>query len=332
MTRSEPKRQRALCRETWILAALLVVLATFLGNLMFGRIILDPTTLWRVLTSPSDEVASIFAWDLRLPRALIGLAVGACLALAGAVMQGAVRNDLAAPELIGVTAGAAFGVVVSGVWFGVSSGWQPFCGLLGGSAAVLLTACLAWKGSLSPMRLMLAGLAVSALAWAGINAALIAAGPQAGSLFFWLVGGLAGRSWRHVSLLWPWALAGFALAFILAPALNILALGEAEAKALGLSVGATRLAALVAVMTLTVGAVSVAGPIAFIGLIVPHFVRRLYGMDHRRLLPLSALFGAALLSAADLGARFLGGPFEVPVGMITALIGGPLMLRELAKG
>jgi iron complex transport system permease protein len=324
---------RALHRQrlTWIAIAGATLMISSAASLCLGRKVLGIEEVLRALLDPAQDLGSILVWDLRLPRLILACLVGASLAVAGALMQGVIQNDLAVPELTGVTGGASFAVVAASLWFDVTAGWQPFCGLLGGLAAAGLSLLIAWDDQLRPLRLTLAGIAVGALAVAGTQAALVTGGPQAGSLFFWLVGGLSGRSWLHVSIIWPWLAAGFAIAFLAARNLDLLSLGEDQARSLGVAVARWRALSVIASIALTVATVSVAGPIAFVGLTIPHLARMAAGQQHRWVLPVCALMGATLLAVADLASRFLGGARELPVGMLTALIGGPVLLRMITK-
>jgi len=318
-------------RLTWIAVAAAILTVSSLASLCLGRKILGFEDVLRALLEPGQDLGSILVWDLRLPRLILACLCGASLAVAGVLMQGVVQNDLAVPELTGVTAGASFAVVAGSLWLDVSAGWQPFCGLLGGVAAAGITLLIAWDDQLRPLRLTLAGIAVGALAAAGTQAALVTGGPQAGSLFFWLVGGFSGRSWPQVSIVWPWLAAGFVVALHATRNLDLLALGEDQARSLGVAVTRWRVLAVAASIALTASTVSVAGPIAFIGLTTPHLTRMVAGQQHRWVLPVSALLGATLLAVADLASRFLGGARELPVGMLTALVGGPVLLRMIMK-
>jgi iron complex transport system permease protein len=318
-------------RAAWFAGAGLVLGAALLGDLCLGRHPLAISEALRALLAPDDSLAAILVWDLRLPRAVLGALCGASFAVAGVLMQGVTHNPLAAPELTGVTAGTAFAVVASAVWLGLRAGLQPFAGLAGGCAAAALAVAMAWDGSLRPLRLTLAGMAVAALGIAATTTAIVLAGPQADTLFFWLVGGLAGRSWTHVAIVWPWVAVGLVAALLAARTLDVLALGDATSRSLGVMVSRWRLAIVATAIALTAACVAVAGPVAFLGLTVPHFARRVVGHRHAPLLLASALLGATLLVGADLSGRLLGGSKELPVGMLMALIGGPVLLHQIAR-
>jgi iron complex transport system permease protein len=280
---------------------------------------------------------------IRLPRALLAIAVGAGLATAGVVMQGLFRNPLADPGLIGVSAGAALAAVAAlvlgggllrtplGLWL------LPVCAFCGGLAATLLVARIAMtEGGIAVATLLLAGIAVNALANAGIGLFIfIADDRQLRDITFWMLGSLAGARWPHLPVLGIMVVLPALALLFLARSLNALALGEREAFHLGIAIERVkRIAIVLAAITVSAG-VAFTGLIAFVGLVVPHLVRLAVGADHRLVLPLSALSGGALLVVADLGARSLAAPAELPIGVLTSAIGAPFFLwllrRERAK-
>jgi iron complex transport system permease protein len=313
-------------------AALGLLLASALASLLIGEISVSVHQVVDALVKHGGSQAEMVVWTLRVPRVVVGVLAGACFAVSGALMQGMTRNPLADPTLTGVAAGAACAIVAAQVlWPTLAVSMHPLLGIAGGLVAATLTFALAWRERLSPIQLALAGLAVSAFATAGITTLLIVSGPDAASLFFWLSGGLAGRSWTQVALLLPWALAGMALAWICAKPLNIMALGDDATHTLGLNMGLWRMACGLAAVMLAAGAVAVAGPLGFVGLCVPHIARLCVGNDHQRLLWVSALLGAALVCAADLLARTVAAPRELPAGFLTALIAAPLLIKLVHK-
>ena len=289
-----------------------------------------------------DATAATVLWELRLPRVLLGLACGAGLGLSGAALQGLFRNPLADPGLIGVSSGAALGAAaatlvpgapfLSGALAGLALPLAAFAGGLLAVAAVYAAA--AWGGGGAPAAtLLLAGIAVNALAGAGLGlASFLADDAQLRGLTFWNLGSLAGAGGAALAPAVLLALVGGAALLRERRALNLLLLGEREAGHLGVAVGALR-HRVVAAAALTVGAlVSVSGVIGFIGLVAPHLARLLLGPDHRYVLPGAALAGALLLLVADLAARLLVAPAELPVGVLTALIGAPLFLHLIVQG
>ncbi|MBJ7312500.1 FecCD family ABC transporter permease [Rugamonas sp. CCM 8940] len=336
--------------SSWVAPAfagvtLVVLLAAAVGGLLLGAIDIGVGQVWAVLLQHAGAavgaVASDFAgdtagevvWSLRAPRVVVGALAGACMAVSGALMQGMTRNPLADPTLTGVAAGAACAIVAAQTcWPALAPQWHAPLGIAGGVVAAGLAFALAWRERLAPTQLALAGLAVTAFATAGITTLLVLSGPDAASLFFWLSGGLAGRGWEHVELLWPWAAAGMALAWLCAPALDVMALGDEAAHGLGLHLTRWRLACGAAAVALAAAAVAVAGPFGFVGLCTPHIARLCLGNGHRSLLLGAAGCGAALVCVADLLARSVAAPRELPAGFVTALIAAPLLIGVLRKG
>ncbi|WP_238482392.1 FecCD family ABC transporter permease [Noviherbaspirillum aridicola] len=300
--------------------------------LLVGAIPVTTAQVVEALLRGGGDQAGVVIWSLRAPRVAVAVLAGACMATSGALMQGMTRNPLADPTLTGVAAGAACAIVVAQTcWPSLTPVWHPVLGILGGLLAAALTFALTWRERFSPAHLALAGLAVTAFATAGITTVLVISGPEAASLFFWLSGGLAGRGWEHVRLVWPWALAGALLALICARPLNLMALGDDAAQSLGLHLPAWRIACGAAAVMLAAAAVAVAGPLGFVGLCAPHLTRLCVGGDHRRLIPAAALFGAALVCVADLLARTVAAPRELPSGFFTALLSAPLLIRLIQR-
>lgn len=290
---------------------------------------------------PAVDQAQLIVGHIRLPRALLGLAVGAVLALSGVAMQGLFRNPLADPGLIGVSSGAALGAavaIVGGTLLGgLPEAWSPYilslCAFLGGLGVTALVYRLGRRdGQTHVATMLLAGLALAALAGAGIGLfTYLADNATLRTLTFWNLGSLNGASYAR---LWPLLLITAAVALWLprrAKALNALLLGESEARHLGFAVEKLK-RELVFWTALGVGAaVAAAGMIGFIGLVVPHVLRLALGPDHRVLLPASALAGASLLLFADVAARWVLAPAELPIGIVTALIGAPFFLYLLLR-
>ena len=273
---------------------------------------------------------------IRLSRITLALLVGAALGVAGAVMQGLFRNPMADPGIIGVSTGGALGAVVA-----ISIGAQaavplalPAMAFAGAAGALgLVFAVASVGGRFSMAALLLSGVAVGAFLAAIISAIVLLTRDLAAQreMIFWLAGGLDASRWTHVRMAAPLVLAGTAVAVLLARDLNLLMVGEQEARSLGVRVGLTRTVLLLAASLITGTAVAFSGTIAFVGLIVPHALRLITGADHRVLVPLSALGGAVFLLAADTVARTAVAPAEVRVGIITALVGAPFFLFLLAR-
>ena len=297
--------------------------------------------LWQLsgLPAPGGEVAQaeLIVGQIRLPRALLGLCVGAVLALSGVAMQGLFRNPLADPGLVGVGAGAGLGAVLVIVLGGLI-GWQsplavPLAAFAGAGAAVLILYRVATRGGrTSVATMLLAGIALGALGGAVIGVLVyIADDRQLRDLTFWSMGSLAGASWLKLALAAPFILPVLLLAPRLGAGLNALALGEAAARHIGHPVQRIKALTVLAVAAATGAATAAAGGIGFVGIVVPHLLRLASGPDHRRLLPNAALLGAALLVAADTAARLVVAPAELPIGIITALLGAPVFLWILLR-
>jgi iron complex transport system permease protein len=267
---------------------------------------------------------------LRLPRTLIGIAVGAALAVAGVLLQGLTRNPLAAPEILGVNAGAAFGVVTAlHVLGGLSAAgyvWFAFAGALG-ALTVAHVIGSAGRGGATPVKLALAGVVVTALLSSWTSAVLVLDQRTLDEVRFWLAGSIAGRDLAPLVQVLPALLAGLVLAFALARQLDALSLGDEVARGLGQRTAAVRVGCTVAVVLLAGASVAVAGPVSFVGLAVPHLARAFVGARHRRVLPHSAVAGAALLVSADVIGRVVAPPAEVQVGIVTALLGAPFLVH-----
>ncbi|MEV4895587.1 iron ABC transporter permease [Nonomuraea sp. NPDC055795] len=273
-------------------------------------------------------------WSVRVPRTLLGLMAGAALGLSGALMQALTRNPLADPGILGVSAGAAFAVVVAIAAFGIGSlygyVWFAFAGALVVSVAVYVLGGLGRDG-LTPVKLALAGVAVTVML-SSLTSAIVLADPESLNRYrFWSAGSLAGQGAQLMPQLLPFVAVGMVLALASAPALNSLALGDDVAVALGRRVGLVRLQGAAAVTLLTGAAVAAIGPVVFVGLVIPHLARlvaRWAGgeSDHRLLLPLSAALGPCLLLAADVAGRMIVPPIEVQAGIIVAFIGGPIFV------
>ncbi|MEU5340503.1 iron ABC transporter permease [Streptomyces sp. NPDC020766] len=273
---------------------------------------------------------------LRLPRTVIGLAVGAALGVAGAVAQGITRNPLASPTTLGINAGAGFAVVVAIYVLHLNSPaeymWFAFAGAAG--AAVFAQALARRAGDIDPVRLALGGTVLQLVLLSWTSAVMLASQRTLDEARFWLAGSLAGRT---LDVLWPvlpTLVLGLLLALAVSPALNALALGDDSAQALGVPVAWIRLAGGIAVVLLAGSAVAVAGPVAFIGLAAPHLVRPLVGSDHRMLVPACLVAGPLLLLAADVLGRLVVRPSELEVGIVTAFLGAPLLAllaRKVAR-
>ncbi|MBA4493700.1 iron ABC transporter permease [Paenactinomyces guangxiensis] len=265
----------------------------------------------------------------RVPRAIISVVVGAGLAVAGAVMQALTRNPLASPATLGVNAGASLFIVIAVSFFSITSLTSLMSiGFVGAAVASFTVYFLGSVGKegLTPVKLTLAGAAIAALFSSLTHGLLVMNEKGLDELLFWLTGSVEGRKLEMVSPVFPFVIGGWVLAFLLAKPINVLATGEDVAKGLGQRTGWTKLAGAAVIILLAGGSVAIAGPIVFVGLVVPHLARTLVGIDHRWLIPYCAVLGALLLLGADIGGRFIMVDQEIPVGVMTAIIGTPFFI------
>lgn len=286
--------------------------------------------VWRALTAPDPALFDhAVVRDLRLPRALSAAGVGAALSVAGALMQAVTRNPLAEPGTLGLMAGASSAVVLGIGWFGLAgSAWIPLFAALGAVAAALLVWALAAAvpGGARPLTLILAGAAVAAFLGALDGAVMLLDEEAFRMLRVWMVGALSGADMAGLTHALPWGTAGLLASLAIARPLTALSLGDETAQGLGLPVTRLRSVALLAVVALTAAAVSVAGLMGFVGLVIPHVVRLFAGADYARIVPMSALAGAAYLTVIDTFARIALAPAEIATGLMTAILGAPVFL------
>ena len=269
--------------------------------------------------------------NLRLPRTIVALLVGVNLSLSGAILQAVMKNPLADPHIIGISSGAGlFGIFVMMI-FGDAGLLVTPAAFVGAMLAATMIYLLAWKDGIRPIRVILAGVAVSAFLGAGISALLIFYSDKVHGALLWMVGGLSARSWQHVEILLPYSIAGTLLTFLAARHLNVLQLGDEVAKGLGLRVNLVRTFLTATASLLAASAVCVVGLLGFVGLIVPHTARLILGSDYRILLPGAALLGAAVVTISDTVARTIFAPTELPVGILMAMLGAPFFLYLLRK-
>ncbi len=342
---STVQRVRVAARRTWLPVLLVALALSVLVGVAVGPLAISPLEIWNIVLSrlgfgaSVDAMQSYVLLEIRLPRVVVAALVGSSLALAGAALQGLYRNPLADPGLIGVSAGAALAAALATVGFGVGAGALEGSGLLvpvaafvGGVLATALVYVLSRvDGQVSVSRMLLVGIAVNALVGALLG--LIVWGStdaQLRALTLWRLGSLGGATWTTALLVAPFALLGWLLVRH-APALNALALGEREAGLLGVGLNRLRLEVVALVALCVAAAVAFCGLIGFVGLIAPHLVRLLLGADQRRVLVASPLFGASLLVLADTVARTARAPAELPIGVITALLGAPVFVLLLRR-
>jgi iron complex transport system permease protein len=328
------RRGRLDVRVVSVLFALTAAaLAALVAGVALGEFPIPPLEVVETLVGAGDRATNFIVLDLRLPRALTGLLVGAALGIAGAVFQEVTRNPLAAPDIVGVSGGASLAAVTLVVFGSGSALSVPFVALAGALIAGAGLYAFAWRRGIHGARLVLIGIGVAAFAHAGITYVL-AKGRifEVAQAYVWLVGSLNGRGWSHV---WPLAATLAVLApllYLLGRRADVLALGDDVARALGLGVERTRLLMLALAVGLTGIAVAAAGPIAFVAFVAPHISRRLgRAQTAQSLLALSAATGAALVLVADLAGRLTFSPHEVPVGIVTSVLAAPYFLFLLRR-
>lgn len=310
-----------------VIAGILALVVIGGLTLKVGSVSLTWNEVVKGLTTDSDPLARNIVWQIRFPRLLDGMLIGAALAVSGALLQGVTRNPLADPTILGVTAAAGLASAVAIVANPQVPQWGIAMACVGGGltgAGVLYF--IAYRGAVSPVRLALAGVALSALFGAAIVGLLSSSRTFLQTSLGFLAGGLYGSEWRDLRAMLPYLVPGFAGAVLLSGRLNVLSLGDDVAAGLGVMTDRTRLAILAVVGVLTAAAVATAGLVSFVGLVCPHLARYTVGGDNRVLIPVSALYGALLVSAADLIAKLVISPSEVPMGIITAGVGAPFLL------
>ncbi len=327
---SKTPRDNRTILATVILTAGLFVMALFMAiSIMYGAADIHLETIWKSLTAydPSSSSHQIIV-NLRIPRALAAALIGAALAISGAIMQGMTRNALASPSIMGVTAGAMFTMAIALAIMPSASSFTMMMWAFGGAglgtAVVFLVGSIS-KSGLTPVKLALAGTAVTAL-FTSVSTAITIHFNIAKDLSFWYAGGLSSIQWVHIKLLAPVAILGTFIALLLSKSISALSLGEDVARSLGQKTWVTKLTGTIVVLMLTGAAVSVSGTIGFIGLVIPHITRFLVGSDYRVIIPCSGILGGILLIIADTVSRMINPPFETPVGTVTALIGVPFFL------
>ena len=323
-----------------ILLVLMVAFATTAGSaeipfLTTSSILLSKLPLVDITPSWTDALETIIL-DIRLPRVILAGVVGAALAIAGATYQGLFRNPLADPYLIGVAQGAALGAVVGFLlpttWHIVGFGIIPLLAFIGALVSTAIVYNLARVGKTVPVAtLILAGVALGALLWSIVSYLVISSGEKIHGIMFWLMGSFSLSQWSEVRVVLPYVVVGIVVILLCARPLNIMQLDEEQAQQLGINVERLKLILLAAATLITAAAVSFVGVIGFVGIIVPHAVRLLWGADHRFLLPLSVLTGAIFMILADLIARIALAPTEIPIGVITAICGAPFFLYLLRR-
>nr|WP_304216032.1 iron ABC transporter permease [Fredinandcohnia onubensis] len=322
-----------------VLVLIVVTIILFLISTGLGEMKIDPVTVVKTLFGYGSRMEQLVVTSFRLPRIIIAFLVGMALAAAGSILQGIIRNPLASPDILGITGGASVAVVAFLATFSNSSNaltvsikWMPVAAFIGATVVAFLVYVLAWKNGVSPIRLVLIGIGVSALTQA-LTTTFMVMGPiyQASQANIWITGTVNGSTWANVQILSPVVIMLLIISFMLARHLNIQELGEELATGVGSAVQKHRFLLLLVSTALTGSAVAFAGGIGFVGLMAPHMARRLVGSAFGALLPTAALLGGILVMLADLIGRTAFSPTEVPAGVFTAAIGAPYFIYLLYK-
>ncbi|WP_176548084.1 iron ABC transporter permease [Natrinema sp. CBA1119] len=306
-------------------------LALFNPNVVFNPQAWDAFLLGEAMPEMSTE--SLIVWNIRLPRVFVAVLVGMNLAVSGAIFQAVTRNELASPFILGVSSGAGLMILLTLVVFGSLTAFLPLIAAFGGAGAFLIVYVIAWKNGTSPVRLVLAGVIVGTV-FGSLQTALFFFADDIGvvqSAIAWTTGSLTGTDWEQVRLVLPWTIVVVLLSIAGSRQMNVLLLGEQTAKSLGMSIEKVRFALSGVAVLAAAASIAVAGIVGFVGLIVPHMVRNLVGSDSKKLVIGCLFVGPALMVAADVGARLALSPTQIPVGIVTGLIGGPYFLYLMRK-
>lgn len=313
---------------------LLLTLLVMMISLASGTEWIEPQTLVANLLTGQNSEFNTVVETLRLPRVIMGLLVGAGLGCSGLILQSVIRNPLASPDVVGITSGASAAAVGFLCFLQISFGieWLPVFAIGGAFIASGAVYLLAWRSGVTPMRMILVGIGVSA-AMGAVTTLLIAISPASGSLsaYIWLTGSIYGANWQDVQSLLPWLLVGLPLALVFARQINAQELGDSVATGLGLSVQKLRLILVMLSIILAAPVVAYAGAVGFVGLIAPHIARQLVTRSFALLLPVTAMIGACLVMSADLAARLLFQPLDLPAGVFVSAIGAPFFIYLLFR-
>ncbi|MEQ6356703.1 iron ABC transporter permease [Lysinibacillus sp. M3] len=328
--------QATFSRTLGLIVLLGIVIALFFASLALGQTTIPFSTTWEAITNYNpDNTNHMIIGTSRLTRAIIALVIGMNLAIAGIFVQTLTRNPLAAPDLVGVNAGAIFFIVLAITWLNVQSlmhyMWFAFLGATVAGVIVFFLSSMGRDG-MTPIKVILAGTALSALFISLTQGLLVIDEQSIQTVLFWIAGSVAGRDLNMLLPVLPYFLLALIISLLIGKAMNIFSTGDDVAKSLGQNVGLLKVVMGVLIIILAGGSVAIAGSVGFIGLIVPHIAKGLVGMDYRWMIPYGALIGAALLLTADVVARFVIAPQEVPIGVMTAFIGGPFFIYLARKG
>lgn len=315
--------------STFILLITLLVIGIFF-SISVGSVSVSLKEIFDGIINNSGGKGGIVR-DIRIPRVIMAVLVGANLSVAGVLLQGVMRNPLADPGITGISSGAGLVVMIVMLYFPTATSAIPLFGFLGGILACILIYLLAWKNGIMAVRIILAGIAVNAMLGGATSMISILNSESLSGVLTWLNGSLGNKSWLQVKMMLIYTVVGLVLAIPLSKSCNILALGDKNTKSLGFNPNVLRIVISMVAVFLAGISTAYVGIIGFIGLVVPHISRMLIGSDHKILIPFSALFGSLVLLIADTLGRTLSAPYEIPVGIIMTVIGGPFFLYLLRK-
>ncbi|PZX02904.1 iron complex transport system permease protein [Psychrobacillus insolitus] len=318
-----------------LIIAILLLLFLICGSIVYGYTDTTWKMAWDVFQNNNGSNEHLVLETVRLPRALIAAAVGSSLAIAGVLMQTLTKNPLASPDIFGVNAGAGFAVVLGVTLFSMGNlqaiAWVAFLGAAVAAIGVYAIGSFGREG-LTPIKLTLAGAAMSAMFSSFTQGFLVIDEAALEQVLFWLAGSVQGRKLEILTSVLPYLMVGWLGAFLIASKMNVLSMGEDVAKGLGLKTGFLKIGVAIVIILLSGSSVAIAGPIGFIGIVIPHVTRSIVGIDHRWVIPFSGLLGGILLLVADILARYVIMPQEVPVGVMTAIIGTPFFIYIARRG
>lgn len=324
-------KKRSLRRKYISIVTPILLISVMFYGLTYGPVSISLSEIWRVFFQSGESVHQTIIIDVRLPRVVIGALVGGCLAASGALLQGVMKNPLADPGIIGVSSGAGLAAIITMVLLPQYGYLLPIAAFTGALITSLVIYLLAWDRSTSPVKIILAGVAINALLGAVMNGIMVVYSDRVQSVLPWLAGGLTGKGWYHLKFMAPYAIISIVLSFFAIRPANLLLLGDDTAKILGEKVEVQRFLLIILASLLAGVAVSVAGLVGFVGLVIPHIVRILVGDDYTFVLPISIIGGATLVVFADTIARSWFDPIELPVGILLACLGAPFFLILLRK-
>lgn len=326
------KDPRSKKRNLVMFLGLILLVAVLFISMIIGTANTSFSDLYNVFVGVQNTESYRILYHIRIPRVLTTMFAGINLAIAGCILQGVLKNPLADPGIIGVSAGAGLAAMVVMIVLPEYTNMVPIVAFVGAMVATLILFALAWEEGIQPLKLILAGVAVSAFFAGGMTCLMVFFSDKIQGTVNWMAGGFSGTSWKHVTMILPYTIIGLVGVSISSKLLNALQLGDDVAKSLGTRVEATRFFLVTLAALLAASAVSVAGMLTFVGLIVPHMMRLIVGSDFNYLLPSSAIFGGILLIVADTVARTAFSPIEVPVGVFMSFIGAPFFLYLLKRG